>query len=106
VRSFWLGCVVLLGGLQACTMPNQVVNSPCVGKPATGALGECPTCFTDDDCKLLSNLCEPFAYCVHKDSSWQPNAARTCSEDEQYHPTTQSCQCLGNVCDWSYKRSR
>ncbi|MBK7864400.1 MAG: hypothetical protein IPJ65_38520 [Archangiaceae bacterium] len=70
-----------------------------MGKPATGLLGQCPPCQNDDDCKVLSNLCEPQAYCVHKDSSWVSNAT-TCTEQRTYLPTLQYCRCLANGCDW------
>ena len=96
VRIFWVCCVVLL----SCGTRNQTLVAPCVGKPATGALGECPSCTADADCKILSNLCEPQAYCVHRDSSFVTNAQRTCGEQQMYLVTKQECRCLGNVCDW------
>ncbi|MBL8951834.1 MAG: hypothetical protein JNK82_13715 [Myxococcaceae bacterium] len=99
MRNFWVACAVLLGVLTGCTVP-QAVQSPCVDKPMTGALGECPQCQSDLDCELLSNLCDPFAYCVHKDSSFlQP--VTTCDERDQYRPPIHSCRCLSFKCDWS-----
>src|SRR4051812_14205456 len=97
MRFFWLSCVLLLCG---CGNRNQTLVAPCVGKPATGALGECPPCDTDADCKILSNLCDVQSYCVHKDSSWMTNTARTCTEKEMYLPTFQTCRCLAHGCDW------
>jgi hypothetical protein len=96
MRSFWPLCVVLL----ACGSTRQTVVNPCAGKPATGALGECPPCQTDADCELLSNLCDMQAYCVHKDSSWvQSN--KTCTEKQMWQPPIHRCRCLANTCDWS-----
>lgn len=97
MRVFWVVCVVLVAG---CGSRNQALVAPCVGKPATGSLGDCPSCTTDADCKVLSNPCEPSAYCVHKDSSWMVNSQRTCSEQQLYTPNLMSCRCLGNICDW------
>jgi hypothetical protein len=98
MRVFWVLSAALF--LSACGLPAQALTSPCVGKPATAPLGECPSCATDSDCKTISNQCEPSAYCVHKDSSFQVNAARTCRADEMYPATPFLCKCLGNICDW------
>ncbi len=76
------------------------MQSPCVDKPATGALGECPECQSDADCVLLSNLCDPFAYCVHRNSSFRANTL-TCSANDMYNPPRHSCRCLSFKCDWS-----
>jgi hypothetical protein len=97
MRFFWLSCVVLLVG---CGTRNQALVAPCVGKPATGALGDCPTCEVDSDCRVLSNLCDSQAYCVHKDSSWMLNTERTCTDKQMYLPTLQNCRCLAHTCDW------
>jgi len=66
----------------------------------TGALGQCPMCTHDNDCVLLSNLCDPFAYCVHKDSSFR-TPVTTCDPKDQYAPPRHSCRCLSFKCDWS-----
>ena len=86
--------------LAACNTWEQAVVAPCVGKPATGALGECPACSADSDCKLLSNACDQSAYCVHKDSSWKPNTNNTCADSEKYLESRMPCVCLAGVCDW------
>ena len=96
MRFFLLTASLLLAG---CNTWEQALKSPCAGKPATGALGECPSCNTDDDCQILSNACEVNSYCVHKSSSWKVNPS-TCPDSEKYTPTQMGCRCLANVCDW------
>jgi hypothetical protein len=96
MRFFWL-CVVVL--VTACGTRQQTVVAPCVGKPATGALGDCPPCQVDADCEILSNLCEMQAYCVHKDSSWNTSTL-SCTEREMWQPPRHACKCLANICDY------
>jgi hypothetical protein len=98
MRSFCLLCALLLLG---CGKPNQALTAPCLGEPATASGGLCPPCNADSDCRVLSNMCDPQSYCVHKDSSFVPGpTGRTCSEP--WPPTRMSCVCLANVCDWRW----
>jgi hypothetical protein len=99
MRLSWVVFAVLLGACSG--TPTQSLTSPCVDQPATGALGACPPCQTDADCKILSNPCDLTAYCVHNNSNWQVTAS-TCPDDKKYRPTPQSCRCLANRCDWHW----
>jgi hypothetical protein len=100
MRFFLLTASLLLAG---CNVWSQTVVAPCVGMPATGALGECPPCQVDSDCKLLDqNACEQSVYCVHKDSNWKVSQT-TCPDGEKYTPTLMGCKCLANICDWKFQ---
>src|SRR5687767_1712487 len=99
MRFFFVSAVLLLAG---CNLWEQTLVAPCVGKPVTGALGECPPCNVDSDCKILSNPCDQSSYCVHKDSSWKVNDKVTCAENDKFTPSRYSCRCLANGCDWHF----
>ena len=97
-------CVSFAVLFVACSTPTQSLTSPCVDMPVTGALGPCPACQSDADCKILSNLCETTAYCVHNNSNWTVSQT-TCPDDEKFRETPQSCRCLANRCDWHALRT-
>jgi hypothetical protein len=85
---------LLAGLLSGCVLAPQVLESPCLGQPATDG-GACPACATDADCTIATNRCYASASCVPKDGNWGVTLLG-CSVE--HPPTTVSCGCVDRVC--------
>ena len=73
---------------------RQTLDSPCLTSPPGGG-EQCTGCVLDEDCEVVTNLCQPTGMCVPKNGRW---SVIEIGCKDKHEPSMEKCGCVNAVC--------